>query len=65
MAREIRNWLLRQMKADDPMDGIAVVVKLAVKECGTSRVAQELRQLADYLDDTDEVPGWNFPHSRA
>lgn len=65
MAREIRNWLLQQMKADDPLDGISVVVKLAVTEFGTSRVAEELRWLADYLDSHGEVPGWGFPRNQA
>ena len=65
MAREIRNWLLQQMNADDPLDGIVVIVKLAVKEFGPCRVAEELRSMADHLEATDHLPGWNFPRTRA
>lgn len=65
MGHEMRNWLLQQMNAEDSLDGIAVVTKIAVKEFGPSRVAEELRLLADYLEATDDLPGWSFPKNRA
>ena len=43
------------------MDGVAVTVKLAANELGCYKVAKELRRLADYLEHSGQVPGWNFP----
>lgn len=57
----IRNWLLEQMNARDAMDGVAVTVKLAVREFGVPKVARKLRSLADHMERTGEVPGWQFP----
>jgi hypothetical protein len=61
VADAIREWLLQQLHANDSLDGVAVVVKLAVTEFGSKPVAQELRKLARYLETTGEVPGWKFP----
>jgi len=61
VARSVRNWLLRQLNAKDPLDGIVVTVKLALIELGTKTVAKELRRLADCLERTGRLPGWNFP----
>jgi hypothetical protein len=62
LALSIRNWLLRQLNANDALDGVTVTVKMAVTDHGPKMVAKELRRLADYLERTGEVPGWNFPH---
>jgi hypothetical protein len=56
----IRDWLLKQMNARDTLDGVVVTVKLAVKEFGSKRVARELHTLAEYLDRTGRLPGWDF-----
>ena len=61
MPVSINHWLLRQLKARDSLDGVAVTVKVAVSEFGTKTVAKELRRLADYLERNGHVPGWNFP----
>jgi hypothetical protein len=45
------------------MDGVALVVKLAVSEFGPKKVASELRRLALRLDRYGELPGWKFPSS--
>ncbi len=60
---KIRNWILQQMNARDPMDGVAVVVKLAVQEFGPKKVASELRRIAGRLDHYGDLPGWKFPRS--
>ncbi|MGE5204745.1 MAG: hypothetical protein ACM3PW_03955, partial [Chlamydiota bacterium] len=59
----IKHWLLRQLNANDSLDGVAVTVKLAVAEYGPKPVARELRKFADSLERTGEVPGWKFPAS--
>lgn len=41
----MRDWLLRQMHARDAMDGVVLVVRLAVHELGPKKVARELRRL--------------------
>jgi hypothetical protein len=56
----IRDWLLKQMNARDTLDGVVVTVKLAVTEFGSKRVAQELHVLAEYLERTGRLPGWDF-----
>ena len=56
----IRDWLLQQMNARDTLDGVVVTVKLAVKEFGSQRVAKELHTLAEYLERTGHLPGWDF-----
>ncbi|HLK34593.1 MAG TPA: hypothetical protein VKT29_15975 [Terriglobales bacterium] len=61
MALSIKHWLLRQLNANDSLDGVAVTVKLAVTEYGPKPVARELRKFADSLERTGEVPGWKFP----
>ena len=61
MALSIKHWLLRQLNANDSLDGVAVTVKLAVAEYGPKAVARELRKFADNLERTGEVPGWKFP----
>ena len=61
VAPSVRNWLLRQLNAKDSLDGIVVTVKLAIIELGTKTVAKELRRLADCLERTGHLPGWNFP----
>ena len=60
-----KNWLLRQLNANDALDGIDVTVKFAVTELGSKTVVRELRRLADYLERTGEVPGWKFPATSA
>jgi hypothetical protein len=45
------------------MDGVAVVVKLAVHEFGSKKVASELRRLAARLERYGDLPGWKFPRS--
>jgi hypothetical protein len=57
----LTKWLLQQLNARDSLDAVAITVKLAVREMGSERVAEELRGLAEYLEDTGDVPGWNFP----
>ena len=49
------------MNAKNVLDGIAVIVKLAVSETGPKTVIRELRRLADHLERTGDVPGWKFP----
>ncbi|HKU20823.1 MAG TPA: hypothetical protein VJQ50_07390 [Terriglobales bacterium] len=61
VALSIKHWLLRQLNANDSLDGVAVTVKLAVTEYGPKPVARELRKFADILERTGEVPGWKFP----
>ncbi len=61
MAPKIRDWILQQMNARDAMDGVAVVVKLAVHEFGPKKVASELRRLAARLEHYGNLPGWKFP----
>ncbi len=61
MADAIRKWLIQQLHANNSLDGVAVIVKLAVTEFGSKAVARELRQLARCLEKTGEVPGWKFP----
>jgi len=61
VALSIKHWLLRQLNANDSLDGVAVTVKLAVTEYGPKPVARELRKFADLLERTGEVPGWKFP----
>ena len=61
MADAIREWLLQQLHASDTLQGVAVVVKVAVAEFGSKPVAQELRKIARHLERTGEVPGWKFP----
>ena len=63
MAPKIRDWILQQMNARDAMDGVAIVVKLAVSQFGPKKVASELRRLALRLDRYGELPGWKFPSS--
>ena len=63
MAPKIRDWILQQMNATDALDGVAVVVKLAVREFGPKEVASELRRLAARLEHYGDLPGWKFPHS--
>ena len=63
MAPKIRDWILQQMHATDAMDGVAVVVKLAVHEFGSKKVAGELRRLAARLEHYGDLPGWKFPGS--
>jgi hypothetical protein len=43
------------------MDGVLLVVKLAVRDFGLTKVARELRRLAARLEDHGELPGWKFP----
>jgi hypothetical protein len=61
MAPKIRDWILKQMDARDAMDGVAVVVKLAVQEFGPKKVASALRRLAARLEYYGDLPGWKFP----
>ena len=61
MALSIKHWLLRQLNANDSLDGVAVTVKLAVAEYGPKAVARELRKFADNLERNGQVPGWKFP----
>jgi hypothetical protein len=61
MPPRIRDWILKQMNARDAMDGVAVVVKLAVQEFGPKKVASELRRLAARLEHYGDLPGWKFP----
>ena len=63
--QSVTKWLLEQLNARDTLDAVAITVKLAVQEMGSERVAEELRDLADYLDDKGNVPGWNFPGRRS
>ncbi len=63
--QSVTKWLLEQLNARDTLDAVAITVKLAVQEMGSERVAEELRGLADYLDDRGNVPGWNFPGRRS
>jgi hypothetical protein len=63
--QSVTKWLLEQLNARDTLDAVAITVKLAVQEMGSERVAEELRGLADYLDDKGNVPGWNFPGRRS
>ena len=63
--QSLTKWLLEQLNARDTLDAVAITVKLAVQEMGSERVAEELRGLADYLDDNGNVPGWNFPGRRS
>jgi hypothetical protein len=61
VANAIRKWLTKQLHANNSLEGVAVVVKLAVTEFGSKAVARELRQLARSLEQTGEIPGWKFP----
>jgi hypothetical protein len=61
VADAIRKWLTQQLHANNSLDGVAVIVKLAVTEFGSKAVARQLRQLARCLEQTGEVPGWKFP----
>jgi hypothetical protein len=61
MALKIRDWILQQMNARDAMDGVAVVVKLAISEFGPKKVARELHRLAVRLEQYGDLPGWKFP----
>jgi hypothetical protein len=61
VADAIREWLLQQLHASDTLQGVAVVIKVAVAEFGSKPVAQELRKIARHLERTGEVPGWKFP----
>jgi len=61
----VTKWLLEQLNAKDTLDAVAITVKLAVREMGSERVAEELRGLADYLDDKGDAPGWTFPGRRS
>lgn len=63
--QSVTKWLLEQLHARDSLDAVAITVKLAVQEMGSERVAEELRGLADYLDDKGNVPGWTFPNRRS
>ncbi len=60
MAPKIRDWILQQMNARDAMDGVVIVVKLAVREFGPKKVASELRRLAARLEHYGDLPGWKF-----
>jgi hypothetical protein len=59
--QSITEWLLQQLNARDSLDAVAITVKIAVQEMGSERVAEELRGLAEYLEDRGDTPGWNFP----
>ena len=61
MARAIRNWLLRQLNSKNVLDGVTVIIKVAVEELGARTVASELRRIAKHLEKTGNVPGWRFP----
>jgi hypothetical protein len=61
MVPKFRDWLLQQMRARDAMDGVLLVVKLAVRDFGPKKVARELRRLAARLEDHGDLPGWKFP----
>lgn len=61
MPDAIREWLLQQLHANNTLEGVAVVVKVAVSEFGSKPVAQELRKIARHLERTGEMPGWKFP----
>lgn len=63
--QSLSQWLLQQLNARDSLDAVAITVKMAVSEMGSVRVAEELRGLAEYLEDTGDVPGWNFPRHRS
>ena len=59
----VRKWLLKQLNTNDTLDAVALVVKIAVSDKGTKRVAKELRQMANGLEKTGTVRGWTFPKS--
>jgi hypothetical protein len=61
MAPKIRDWILQQMNARDAMDGVLLVVKLAVRDFGPKKVARELHRLAARLEHYSDLPGWKFP----
>ncbi len=61
MAPKFRDWLLQQMHARNAMDGVVLVVKLAVRDLGPKKVARELRRLAARLEQYGDLPGWKFP----
>jgi len=63
MVDSIRSWLLKQLNADDMLDAVVLTVKLATREFGRKRVAQELRRMAESLEKTGDVRGWSFPRS--
>ncbi len=63
MIRTVRSWLLKQMNADDTLDALALIVKMAVAEFGRKRIAQELRHMAASLERGGKLQGWTFPKS--
>jgi hypothetical protein len=59
----IRRWLLKQLNTNDTFDALALVVKITVTDKGKTKVARELRRMADSLESTGDIRGWNFPKS--
>jgi len=59
----IRRWLLKQLKTDDTLDALALVVKITGSDKGKARVAKELRRMAASLESTGGPRGWSFPKS--
>lgn len=64
MAASIRNWLMEQMNASDSLDAVAMTIKLAVTEFGPQKVAKNLRNLTDMLEQHGSLPGWDFPQEK-
>jgi len=63
MVVAIRKWLLKQLNTNDTLDALALVVKIAVSDKGKTRVAKDLRRMADSLESTGSIRGWSFPKS--
>jgi hypothetical protein len=64
MALTVQRWLLKQLNANNGLDAVRVTIKCAVRQFGTKRVAEELRMLADHLEKSGTVSGWNFPQQQ-